>query len=158
MKLDLSSLDSVFTFVEAYREKNLPLNILVNNAGVMFGRFELTKDNVEKQFQTNHLGHFLLTVSLFDILEKSQPSRVVSLSSMAHNMTYSTGILPDVNDPKPYSETSAYGQSKLCNLLFAKKLASKVEDKNIFVNAVHPGSIFLFFYFLFFFEFNFNLI
>jgi len=128
--------------LEKFREKELPLNILVNNAGTMYGRFELTKDGIEKHFQTNHLSHFLLTVSLFDILEKSQPSRVVVLSSLAHTMSYNTGILEDVNDSNLYSEFKAYGQSKLCNILFANKLNSKISaDKQIYVNSVHPGYV-----------------
>jgi len=140
MELDLSSLASVTAFSDAFAAKNVPLNILINNAGVMMCPFQLTKDGLENQIGTNHFGHFYLTMNLLPILEKNQPSRIVNLTSSAHHRTYSEGIRFDrINKPEGYSISGAYGQSKLCNILFAKELQKKLGDKQIYVNAVHPG-------------------
>lgn len=140
MKLDLGSFSSILTFVEEFRRKNLPLHTLINNAGVMFGQFSLTEDGIENQIGTNHFGHALLTLSLLDIIEQSQPSRIVFLSSMGHTVAYPEGVIFDhINDPAYYTPLSAYGQSKLCNILFSSYLSSKLEGKQVYVNSVHPG-------------------
>jgi len=141
-ELDLASLRSVEAFAQRYRESDRPLHLLVNNAGVMATPYRLTADGVEMQFGTNHLGHFLLTTRLLDVLERNAPSRIVNLSSAAHSFPYSEGVRFDrINDEASYSPWRAYGQSKLCNILFTKELARRVEDKQIFVNAVHPGYV-----------------
>jgi NAD(P)-dependent dehydrogenase (short-subunit alcohol dehydrogenase family) len=149
MELDLSSLDSVKKFTENFKTKNLPLHILVLNAGLMnITAFELSKDNIEIQFATNHLGHFLLTNELLPILEESAPSRIVVVSSMMHQFAWwgNEGICFDgLNDPKSYNLFFAgYNQSKLANILFAKELARRLKSKgieNVYVNSLHPGVI-----------------
>jgi NAD(P)-dependent dehydrogenase (short-subunit alcohol dehydrogenase family) len=130
------------TFTDEFRQKNLPLHVLVNNAGIMMVPFELSKDGIELQLATNHVGHFLLTRRLLDILVKSKPSRVVNVSSRAHERPYSDGISFDrINDPKHYSKMGAYGQSKLANILFSRELTRRLNDDQVYVNSLHPGVV-----------------
>ncbi|KAI5004779.1 hypothetical protein ZWY2020_032022 [Hordeum vulgare] len=149
LKLDLSSLKSVRAFADQFNSMNLPLNILINNAGVMFCPFQLSEDEVEMQFATNHLGHFLLTNLLLENMKTTAKStgiegRIVNLSSVAHLHTYPKGIQFDqLNDKKIYNDKMAYGQSKLANILHAKELSRQLKEEgaNITVNCVHPGLI-----------------
>lgn len=149
LQLDLSSTKSVRSFVQQFLALNIPLNILINNAGVMFCPFQLTEDGTESQFATNHIGHFLLTNLLVDKMKSSAKDsgiegRIVNLSSVAHTYTYPEGIAFDsINDPDKYSEKKAYGQSKLANLLHSNALSRKLEEEgvNITVNSVHPGLV-----------------
>ncbi|KAM0911731.1 hypothetical protein ACQ4PT_013328 [Festuca glaucescens] len=137
LKLDLSSLKSVRAFVDQFNSMNLPLNILINNAGVMLCPFQLSEDNVEMQFATNHLGtvfycHFLLTNLLLDNMKATAKytgteGRIVNLSSIAHHHTSSKGIqFDELNDKNKYSDKMAYGQSKLANILHAKELSRRL--------------------------------
>ncbi|KAF3506635.1 hypothetical protein F2Q69_00009429 [Brassica cretica] len=149
MELDLSSIESVRRFASDYKSTGLPLNILINNAGVMACPFMLSKDNIELQFATNHLGHFLLTKLLLDTMkntsrESKREGRIVNLSSEAHRFSYPEGVRFDkINDVSSYSSISAYGQSKLCNVLHANELARQLKEDgvNITVNSLHPGAI-----------------
>ncbi|KAI5057897.1 hypothetical protein GOP47_0027912 [Adiantum capillus-veneris] len=150
LHLDLSSLASVRQFVSDFKAMNLPLNLLINNAGVMQCPFQLSKDGIELQFATNHLGHFLLTSSLLETmkstaLESKIEGRIVNLTSSYHKYTYSEGIRLDrINSPEGYSRLYAYGQSKLANLLHCYELARRLQEQNvpITINSVHPGYIF----------------
>jgi len=147
--LDLSSLQSVKDFANVILSKYQKLDSLILNAGVMFGDFSLTKDGIENQFGTNHIGHFYLTKLLLPLMVASQPSTIVSVSSMAHwwPVPYPTGIYPSLeklNDPALYEPTNYYGQSKLANILFAKELSRQLQEaghKQLLVNVVHPGGV-----------------
>uniref|UniRef100_A0A803N615 Uncharacterized protein n=1 Tax=Chenopodium quinoa TaxID=63459 RepID=A0A803N615_CHEQI len=149
LKLDLSSLTSVRECADKFLALNLPLNILINNAGIMFCPFQLSEDGVELQFATNHLGHFLFTNLLLDKMKQTAKEtgiegRIVNLSSIAHLHTYPGGIRFDkINDEDGYSDKRAYGQSKLANVLHANELSRglKAEGANITVNSLHPGLI-----------------
>lgn len=149
MELDVSSLESVRKFASEYNGQGRPLNILINNAGIMASPFMLSKDNIELQFATNHLGHFLLTHLLLDTMKKtarksSREGRIVNVSSQAHRFAYSEGIRFDkINDESVYGSWGAYGQSKLANILHAKELAKRLKEDgaNITANSLHPGSI-----------------
>jgi len=149
MELDISSQESVRKFASEYCSKGLPLNILILNAGIMTPPFSLSKDNIELQFATNHVGNFLLTNLLLDTMKKTakesgKEGRIVILSSEIHRMTYKEGIRFDkINDEKSYSAFSAYGQSKLANALHAKELTRRFQEEgvNITANALHPGVI-----------------
>jgi len=143
MQLDLASLRSVEAFVQAFLAKELPLHLLINNAGVMMTPFGRTVDGLEMQFGTNHVGHFLLTTRLLEKLQSSAPSRVVALSSSAHQFPYSEGIRFDrLHTSEGYGPIGAYGQSKLANLLFATELSRRLgPESNVRVNAVHPGYV-----------------
>ncbi|XP_076891692.1 short-chain dehydrogenase TIC 32, chloroplastic-like [Bidens hawaiensis] len=147
MELDLSSLASVRTFAADYCSSGLPLNILINNAGVMGPPFTLSKDKVELQFATNHLGHFLLTNLLLETmkntsLEHKKEGRIVNVSSMGHRL--SKGIYFDkINDESSYSPLYAYGQSKLANILHANELTRRFKEEKVELtaNSLHPGAI-----------------
>ncbi|EXB37336.1 Short-chain dehydrogenase TIC 32 [Morus notabilis] len=149
MELDLSSLASVRKFASDYNSSGLPLNILINNAGIMGAPFALSEDNIEMHFATNHLGHFLLTNLLLDTMKKtsrksSREGRIVNVSSEAHRFTCSEGIAFDkINDKSSYKIMQAYGQSKLANILHSNELSRilKSEEVNITSNSVHPGAV-----------------
>ncbi|XP_010554932.1 PREDICTED: short-chain dehydrogenase TIC 32, chloroplastic [Tarenaya hassleriana] len=149
LPLDLSSVKSVRSFVRHFLSLNLPLNILINNAGVMFCPFQLSEDGIEMQFAVNHIGHFVLTKLLLDKMkstaeETGTQGRIVNLSSIAHFFTYTEGIkFHDLSDLHPYSDKRAYGQSKLANILHSNALSRRLQEEgaNITVNSVHPGLI-----------------
>ncbi|GMY14585.1 short-chain dehydrogenase TIC 32, chloroplastic-like isoform X2 [Fagus crenata] len=149
LKLDLSSIKSVRAFVDNFNALDVPLNILINNAGVMFCPFQLSEDGIEMQFATNHLGHFLLTNLLLEKMTHTAKAtgiegRIVNLSSIAHYHTYERGIRFDkINEEIGYSDKRAYGQSKLANILHANELSRRLQEEgiNITVNSVHPGLI-----------------
>jgi NAD(P)-dependent dehydrogenase (short-subunit alcohol dehydrogenase family) len=146
MPLNNMNLKSVYSFVEAFRARNLPLHILVNNAGIMIPPFTLSDDGIESQFATNHVAQQALTVGLLPILEASAPSRVVVVSSSAHQLAPRCGIDFDhINDPSQYSAWTWYGQSKLANILFARELSRQLRQErnieNVYVNVLHPGVI-----------------
>ncbi|GFY93262.1 NAD(P)-binding Rossmann-fold superfamily protein [Actinidia rufa] len=104
LQLDLNSIKSIRAFVNSFEDLNLPLNLLINNAGVMFCPYQLSNDGIEMQFATNHLGHFLLTNLLLDKMKETAKAtgiegRIVNLSSIAHLHTYEGGIgFENIND------------------------------------------------------------
>ncbi|XP_035686781.1 retinol dehydrogenase 13-like [Branchiostoma floridae] len=127
-KLDLASLTSVRQFVKVINDAKPRLDVLINNAGVMACPRWETEDGFEMQFGVNHLGHFLLTNLLLDLLKKSAPSRVVTVSSLGH--TFTSGIdFDDINYEKDYSSRESYRRSKLANVLFSRELARRLEGK-----------------------------
>ena len=135
-KLDLADLDSVRAFADS---TSGPVDILINNAGVMAVPYRKTAQGFESQFGTNHLGHFALTGLLLDRLKESKSPRVTVLSSTAHRM----GAInfDDLQSEQKYARWKAYGQSKLANLLFAYEFArrAKAAGSPIVVTAAHPG-------------------
>ncbi|KAK4350864.1 hypothetical protein RND71_030177 [Anisodus tanguticus] len=149
MELDLSSLASVRKFAADFISSCRSLNILINNAGVMAIPFTLSKDNIELQFATNHLGHFLLTNLLLDKMkettrETKREGRIVNVASEAHRVTYREGIRFDkINVQQSYSRYLAYGQSKLANILFTNELTKRLKDDGVEItaNSLNPGAI-----------------
>lgn len=139
---ELSEPASVRACVEAAREFRRPLDAIICNAGIM-ALPELEQCNgYEKQFFTNHIGHFILVTGLLDQL--ADDGRVVTVSSYGHKMAPKEGIQFDnLSGEHGYSAWPAYGQSKLANLLFAKELARRFEadDTDRVANAIHPGVI-----------------
>jgi NAD(P)-dependent dehydrogenase (short-subunit alcohol dehydrogenase family) len=138
--LDLSNLQSVASFCAAYSAKYDRLDLLINNAGIMFCPYSTTANGFEIQMGTNHLGHFALVGHLMPLLQKTPDSRLVVLSSSAEAM----GNLDfdDLNWRKrKYSPQRAYGDSKLATLYFAYELARRLEGQlsNPRVTAAHPG-------------------
>ncbi|KAL5727385.1 NADP-retinol dehydrogenase [Ranunculus cassubicifolius] len=150
MELDLSSNESVNKFASEFNTMGLPLNILINNAGVMATPYMLSQDNIEMQFATNHLGHFLLTNLLLETMKNTAQQhkvegRIVNVSSEAHRHPYTGGIRFDkINDKEGYSSIFAYGQSKLANILQANELTRRLKEEagvEITANSLHPGAI-----------------
>ncbi len=138
--LDLASLQSVRAFADWFLATHDRLDVLVNNAGVMFTPLERTADGFELQFGTNHLGPFLLTALLAPALRAAAPSRVVNLSSVAHE--FSDMDWDDLNyRSRPYDKFEAYGQSKTASILFTRELDRRLGPEGVHSNAVHPGSI-----------------
>lgn len=141
MVLDLADLHSIQSFSVDFHTKYSRLDVLINNAGVMYPESRtVTKDRFELQFGTNHLGHFALTAQLLDILKATQGARVCTQSSIAHTMLKKID-LNDLNWEKSYSRYKAYSQSKLANLLFTYELDRQFKKYglNILANAAHPG-------------------
>lgn len=139
VELDLGSLDSTREFAKKFLKEYDRLDLLINNAGVMMPPFGKTMDGFELQFGTNHLGHFALTGLLLPVLIKTPGSRIVNVSSIAHR----NGKInfDDLNSEQSYSKSSAYGQSKLANLLFTYELQRRFEAAKIesIATAAHPG-------------------
>lgn len=132
-------MESVREFVAKFRGAEDNLHILINNAGVMACPKAYTKDGFEMQLGTNHLGHFLLTNLLLDMIKASSPSRIVNVSSEGHKI----GAIykDDLMSEKSYSKYKAYGQSKLANILFSRELAKMLEGTGVTVNSCHPGVV-----------------
>ncbi|XP_034064379.1 dehydrogenase/reductase SDR family member on chromosome X-like isoform X1 [Gymnodraco acuticeps] len=144
-KLDLASLQSVRQFVQSFKERDLPLNILVNNAGVMLLPEGRTEDGFEQHFGVNYLGHFLLTWLLLDTLKDSGKcgyfSRVVNVCSSAHRIGEIR--LNDLNSCQSYSAHAAYCHSKLAQLWFSSHLHQELQCGGFPLSscAVDPGMV-----------------
>ncbi len=141
--LDLSSLDAIRHFANVWGDR--PVDLLINNAGVMASPLMRTADGFEMQFGTNHLGHFLLSVLLAPNLvagakASGKRSRLVSLSSIGHRRA---GV--NFDDPnyehRDYDKWEAYGQAKTANSLFAVGFDTRFKDQGVNANAVMPGGI-----------------
>ncbi|XP_061670486.1 retinol dehydrogenase 13 [Syngnathoides biaculeatus] len=139
MKLDLASLESVRELANKVRIGEERLNILINNAGIMMCPKWKTDDDFEMQFGVNHLGHFLLTNLLLDLLKKSAPSRIVIVSSVAHEK----GCINfnDIHFNDNYKPDVSYCQSKLANVLFCRELAVRLKGTGVNTYCVHPGVV-----------------
>jgi retinol dehydrogenase-12 len=140
LPLDLASLDSVRACAQMFIQLNLPLHLLINNAGVA-GLRGLTQDGFEMTFGINHLGHFLLTQLLLPNLQSSGPSRVVTVSSRAHKRT--AGIDWDAlrRPTSSWTGINEYAVSKLANLLFSAELAKRVQGTSVSTYSLHPGVV-----------------
>ncbi|XP_041069726.1 retinol dehydrogenase 12 [Carcharodon carcharias] len=138
-ELDLANLKSIRQFAENIIKEEKLLNVLVNNAGVMMCPFTKTSDGFEMQFGVNHLGHFLLTYLLLDLVQRSAPARIVNVSSFAH--VFGRINFKDLQSEKSYDGGLAYCQSKLANILFTRELAKRLRGTKVTVNSVHPGSV-----------------
>ena len=137
MRLDLASLESVRSFAAAFTAKFARLDVLVENAGVMTQKRQLTADGLEMNFGVNHVGHFLLTELLLPLLKASAPSRIVVVSSNLH----SSGKIDFDDIAMEKSWRGSYPRSKLANMLFVRALAKRLEGTKVVVNGLHPGVI-----------------
>jgi len=140
LPLDLSSLSSVRACATAFAALNVPLHLLVNNAGVAGAR-GLTVDGFEMTFGVNHVGHFLLTQLLLPHLIAAAPARVVTVASRAHKRT--SGIhWEDVRRPtRSITGIREYANSKLANLLFSAELGKRLEGTQVSTYSLHPGVV-----------------
>ncbi|XP_052064912.1 retinol dehydrogenase 14-like [Mytilus californianus] len=138
--LDLASLQSIRKFAKDIKQNEERLDILINNAGVFYcpDGFR-TDDGFEMQFGVNHLGHFLLTNLLLGLLKKSAPSRVVTVSSNAHEKGRIN--FDDINSEKKYEPRACYDQSKLANVLFSRELSKRLRGSGVTTYSLHPGVV-----------------
>lgn len=134
---DLGNYDSIRAFANIVRRGYDHIDILVNNAGFISLDRQETEEGLERQFGINHIGHFLLTMSLLDLM--GEGGRIVNVASGAHK----TGKIhfDDINLTKGFNVIKAYSQSKLANVLFTRELARRVKDRGITVNCCHPGAV-----------------
>jgi len=140
MLADFSSLASIRSFVEKFKANHDRLDVLVNNAGGINTSRSETLDGFETTFGVNHLGYFLVTNLLLDMVKASAPARVVSVSSGAH--LRAKGIdFDDLNADQGYSGMGVYGRSKLANVLFTYELARRIEGSGVTANCLHPGVV-----------------
>ncbi len=140
-ELDLSSLASVRAAAAALRKSYPRIDLLINNAGVMWTPKQVTDDGFEMQFGTNHLGHFALSGLLLDNLLPVRGSRVVTVSSMGHRLRAAIHF-DDLQWEHRYDRIAAYGQSKLANLLFTYELQRRLaarDQPTTTALAAHPG-------------------
>ncbi len=135
---DFEDLKDVARMVDEIRENYQDLSILINNAGVFEHTRRITKDGLEATFQINYLAHFLLTLKLLDLLKKNAPAYIINVSSMVHASSYNKS---NIQGEQRYDGYTAYGVSKLFNVLFTYKLADMLKEENVHVYAVHPGVI-----------------
>lgn len=139
MQLDLASLDSIREFSKKFHEAESRLDILVNNAGLL-SPLERTKDNFELNMGVNHLGHFLLTNLLLDLLKAAAPSRIVVVASTLHKI----GAInrDDLNSIKSFPGAwKGYANSKLANIIFTRKMAKILEGSGVTINCLCPGAV-----------------
>ncbi|XP_071963063.1 retinol dehydrogenase 12-like [Antedon mediterranea] len=139
-RLDLASFKSIRSFAKLIIEKESPVNILINNAGVSMCSPQKTTDGFELQFGVNHLGHFLLTHLLLDVIKSSAPSRIITVSSFAHRQ--GKIHFDDINlTADNYAPLKAYRQSKLANIMFTNELARMLKGTNVTCYSLHPGLV-----------------
>ncbi|KAL7604976.1 short-chain dehydrogenase TIC 32 B, chloroplastic [Lactuca sativa] len=149
LEIDLSSFASIKKFCSEFLSLEIPLNILINNAGKFSQKLEFSEDKFEMTFATNYLGHFLLTELLLEKMidtarQTGVEGRIVNVSSVIHSWVKKDHF--DFNrmlQPKHYNATRAYAQSKLANIMHANELATQMKaiDANITINSVHPGIV-----------------
>ena len=136
---DFSSQADVRALAEAVRARADRLHVLVNNAGGVNKARRLTGDGIEATFAVNHLGYFLLTNLLLDLVVRSAPARVVTVASVGHRR--GTIDFDDLGFERGYTVMRSYARSKLANVLFAAELARRLAGTGVTSNSVHPGSV-----------------
>ncbi|TMI52185.1 SDR family oxidoreductase [Candidatus Bathyarchaeota archaeon] len=139
IQADMSSQNSIRQLVNEFRARHEKLHLLINNAGVYLTKRSETEDGLESTFAVNHLGPFLLTSLLVDILKASAPSRIVNVTSDAHKGARVN--FDDLQGERKFSGWQAYGQSKLAMILYTRGLAKKLEGTGVTVNSAHPGVV-----------------
>jgi NAD(P)-dependent dehydrogenase (short-subunit alcohol dehydrogenase family) len=137
MQCDLGDMENIRTFTDEFKAKYPRIDVLVNNAGVVSLNRRETVDGLEEQFGVNHIGHFLLTLRLLSCMKEG--SRIVNVASGAHKV--GKIHFNNYNLIKGFNVVTAYGQSKLANVLFTRELAQRVKDRGITVNCCHPGAV-----------------
>ena len=136
---DFSSQASIRALAGEFRKAYGRLDILVNNAGAVSPTRQVTVDGFEQTFAVNHLGYFLLTNLLLDLLKAAAPSRIVNVSSVGHRGA--TLDFDNLQLEKGYTTIRAYNNSKLANVLFTRELAKKLKGTGVIVNSLHPGVV-----------------
>lgn len=137
--IDLNSIAAIKSFADTFVQSGQTIDVLINNAGIMFPPPGLTVDGFEAQFGVNFIGHYVLTALLFPVLKTSPHARVVTLSSMAHR----NGMIDfgNLKLEKPFEKFREYGQSKVADLIFSFELQRRIDvaGLDIVSTAAHPG-------------------
>lgn len=139
MLCDLASFDSIRAFAGEFTAEYPVLDVLINNAGVVALKRELTADGYELDLGVNHLGHFLLTRLLLDNLKAAEQGRIVVVASGAYKL--GKLYLEDHTLSRGFNPAKAYARSKLANILFTRELAARLKDTRVTVNCLHPGAV-----------------
>ncbi|MDE2184009.1 MAG: SDR family oxidoreductase, partial [Alphaproteobacteria bacterium] len=136
---DLSRLSEMKRIAGQIAATEPRIDVLINNAGAMFARREATADGLEMTFATNHLAYFVVTNLLLERLKATPGARIVSTASGAHK----SGKLnfDDLQSEKSYAGFRVYGTSKLCNILFTRELARRLDGSGVTANCLHPGFV-----------------
>lgn len=138
---DFSVQDSIRECADKIKNDLKAIDLLINNAGVVNTEYCETIDGIENTFAVNHLGYFLFTNLLLDLVKKESESRIINVSSAAHHFVKGMQW-DDINYKDDFKMgLKAYGQSKLGNILFTKQLAKKLQKDGVTVNAIHPGGV-----------------
>jgi len=136
---DLSRISEMKRLAAEIAATESRIDVLINNAGAIFGSRRITADDLELTFATNHMAYFVLTLGLQERLSASAPARVVNTASNAHqgqNLKFD-----DLQSRNGFSSLKAYGRSKLCNILFTRELSSRWVGKGVTANCLHPGFV-----------------
>ena len=138
---DFSVQDSIRECADKIKKNLKAIDLFINNAGVVNTEYSETIDGIENTFAVNHLGYFLFTNLLLDLVKKESESRIINVSSAAHHFVKGMQW-DDINYKDDFKMgLKAYGQSKLGNILFTKQLAKKLQKDGVTVNAIHPGGV-----------------
>jgi len=136
---DLSSQREVRALVATFKKSHDRLDVLVNNAGAIFAKRELTEDGLERAWALNHMAYFILTLELLDLLKSSAPARIINVASGLH--TKGEINFDDLNSETTYKAWDVYSNSKLANVLFTYALAKRLEGSGVTANCLHPGVV-----------------
>jgi NAD(P)-dependent dehydrogenase (short-subunit alcohol dehydrogenase family) len=134
---DLSDISSVKDAVKEFKQNYNRLDVLVNVAAVYRKKREVTKDNLELMFATNHLGPFILTNELLDLLKVSKPTRIITVTAPSTTKLN----FNDLQGEKKFSALNSFGGSKMMNLMFTYSLARRLEGTGVTATALHPGLV-----------------
>ena len=140
LALDLGDFDSVRQCAQAFLQRNVPLHLLINNAGLAGAR-GLTKSGFELAFGTNHMGHFLLTQLLLERIKNSGPARIVTVASRAHTRVGGIDWEAVRKPTKTRAGLPEYGVSKLANVLFSAELSRRLAGSSVTTHSLHPGVV-----------------
>jgi NAD(P)-dependent dehydrogenase (short-subunit alcohol dehydrogenase family) len=136
---DLARLAEMKRLAAEIADREPPIDILINNAGALFGTRRLTEDGLEYTFALNHMSYFIVTEGLRQRLLASGGARIINTASAAHQGA--TLDFDDLQSAKNFRAMTAYGRSKLCNILFTRQLARSLQGTNVTANCLHPGFV-----------------
>jgi NAD(P)-dependent dehydrogenase (short-subunit alcohol dehydrogenase family) len=139
--VDFASMQSIKDAAHELHNRIDRLDVLLNNAGAVYSDHLTSKDGLELTFATNHIGYFLFTHLLLDLLKQSAPARIVNVASDAHKAARSGIDFDDLERKRGYTGFVVYGETKLMNILFTRELARRLEGTGVTVNCLHPGVI-----------------
>jgi len=136
---NLASIDATRRVAAEIAAAEPRVDVLINNAGALFNRRQLSPDGLEMTFAVNHMAYFVLTEGLTETLKRSAPARIVNTASGAHRGNVLD--FDDLQSERAYSGFRVYGRSKLCNILFTRELARRLEGSGVTANCLHPGFV-----------------